>query len=185
MDLERLFREHFRSVVGFFVRKRFPDHEARELAQETFLRAHQGWRGFRREAKPRTWIYVIAANVYRNELRRRHADRRDGLEVPLEVNGHGGDDDQPLDRLAAAAVEGRQVERAVARQRIELLKEAIDGLPPRMRQIFLLRMYQGRKYDEIAHLMQISIQTVKSQIHQARQRLKKALEEADESGDVG
>jgi RNA polymerase sigma-70 factor (ECF subfamily) len=186
VDLEGLFEEYFPAIVQFFLRKRFPPHVAQELAQETFLRAHQGRDGFRREAQPRTWLYVIAGNVYRNELRRRHAERRRAVEVSLDVNGRDEERGAPMERQAAASVDGRQCEKAMARQRIELLKGAIRELPPRMRQIFLLRMVQGRKYDEIARLMKISIQTVKSQIHQARQRLKSELEDADlERGDDG
>lgn len=179
VDLERLFQECFPAVVQFFVRKRFPTHEAQELAQETFLRAHQGSDAFRREAQPRTWIYVIAGNVYRNELRRRHAERRRAVEVPLETNGHDDDHGPPLDRQAAASVDGRQWEHAVARDELQRLKELIRELPPRMQEIFLLRMAQDRKYSEIAELLGVSIQTVKSQIHQARQRLRDELAAED------
>ncbi len=174
LDFETLFHDFYRPVLAFFRRRGLPPQEAEELAQETFLRAYRGQGSFRGDADPASWVFVIAANVFRNELRRRRAVRRQRFEVPLERSG--GEADGELH--PAAADPGRQEDALAARQELRAVAAGILSLPPRMRQIFELRMVQGRKYAEIAELMQVSIQTVKSQIHQARQRLVEVRERA-------
>jgi RNA polymerase sigma-70 factor (ECF subfamily) len=184
VDLDRLFAEHYDSVVWFFRRHGFTHQEALDLAQESFMRIHLGAEGFRGDSDVKTWIYVIAANVYRNEIRRRRALRRDAAEVSLDEPADAEDGRGSLERNAAAAASGRQLEQLAARDDLLRLRRLVPRLPPRMQQIFRLRMSQQRSYQEIASLMQVSVQTVKSQIHQARRRLEGMLEEGP-GGEAG
>lgn len=177
MEFDRLFAEFYDSVVWFFRRHGFLEHEALDLAQETFLKVHQGAEGFRGDSDVKTWIYVIAANVYRNEIRRRRAQRRDAMTLSLDRPDDPGGGSVSAERSTAVAVPGRQLEEVFARYELRRVVDLVPRLPPRMRRIFKLRMGQDRSYQEIAELMQVSIQTVKSQIHQARRRLEGLLGE--------
>jgi len=177
VEFDRLFAEFYDSVVWFFRRHGFSEQEALDLAQETFLKVHQGAGGFRGDSDVKTWIYVIAANVYRNEIRRRRAQRRAATTLSLDQPEDPEGPSFSPERSMAASVPGRQVEEVFARHELRRVIHLVPRLPPRMRQIFKLRMGQDRSYQEIAQLMQVSIQTVKSQIHQARRRLEGLLSE--------
>lgn len=167
-EFERVFERYYRPVSYFFARRGFSAEECHDLAQETFLRAYRRWDQCRADQE-KGWIFTIAANLYRNTIRHRRASKRDVKRQSLsELLDQGldpsGDDDDPADRL-------------LEKQQHRLLMKAMEELPPRMRRVFLLRFQQGRKYKEIAQVMKISIQSVKSQLHQAKKRLRDALED--------
>lgn len=165
-EFEKIFERYYRPVSYYFARRGFSADECHDLAQETFLRAYRRWDQCRKNQE-KGWLFTIAANLYRNTIRHRRAAKRDvqkqslseladqGLEPPAE-------DDDPVSHL-------------LEKQQNRLLVKAIEELPPRMRQCFLLRFNQGRKYKEIAQVMQISIQSVRSQLHQAKIRLRETV----------
>lgn len=179
-DFEALYHEYYGAVVAFFRRRRFPPWEAEELAQEVFMKVHQGLDRFRGDSEPWTWIFVISTNVYRNELRRRQAHRRRGREVPLERPSTDGEEASGELRREVS-MPARQVAEVAARQDLDALQGAVRDLPPRMQEVFRLRMEAGWKYDDIARATEVSVQTVKSQIHQARRRLSSRLEERNQA----
>jgi RNA polymerase sigma-70 factor (ECF subfamily) len=160
--VRKLFDRHYEEAFRFFIRRGFGKEEARDLAQETFLRALRGLESLRDPASARTWLFSIATNVLRNELRRRAAHKRNSEEESREIRQ---EDEDTLDQ-----------------ERRELLAAAVRGLPPQMRRALLLRFASNLKYREIAAVMQVSIDTVKSQLAQARARLRKQL--GQESGDI-
>lgn len=177
-ELAEAFEELAPRISYFFSRRGFSPEDCRDLTQDTFLRAYRGLSRFRDEAGLKTWLLRIAANVWKNALRERQAVKRSAMEtVSLEeiravarplsrvaVGGGGSDREDPLDQTIQA--EKRRV-----------LREAVGELPPRMRRCVLLRIDRGLKYREIATIMGVSEDTVKTQLHQARQRLKDGLGE--------
>lgn len=171
---DRLFERHGGEIYRFFVRKGFSFEESRELTQEAFLRVYQGLSEFRGESKARTWIFSIARNLYLNARRHDRAAKRQGTEIPLEDLRPSEDETGPSaplpDRSAPDPLGG-----ALERERRERLWRAVAALPPRMRQCVVLRVAQERRYQEIADLLGVSIDTVKSQLHQAKGRLHESL----------
>jgi RNA polymerase sigma-70 factor (ECF subfamily) len=163
-QFQQIFRRHYRSVSCFFAYRGFDTEECRDLTQETFFRVYRGMEGFRGEAGIKTWLYTIAANIYRNEIRDRQAEKRSADEVSLDeaLEQAPGDSQDPLSGV-------------LTDERARLLREAVDGLPPRMRHCVLLRLDRGLKYREIALLLQVTEDTVKAQLFQARQRLYRIL----------
>ena len=157
----RIFRQNYRRVYVFFVRKGFSDQECEELVQETFLRVYRNLRSFRGESSFDTWLFEVAAGVYRNELRGRSAQKRGVPQVSLEEDSPDEQSD-PLDDLLSG-------------ERRRVLLEALAELPPQMRRCVELRVHQDLKYREIAEVMMISIDTVKVHLFQARQLLKTKL----------
>ena len=81
---EDLFNRYYRPVVAFFQHKGFSTEESRDLAQETFLRVYRYRERFRGESSAVTWLFQIAANLYKNQLRSLAAQKRDAEEVPLD-----------------------------------------------------------------------------------------------------
>jgi RNA polymerase sigma-70 factor (ECF subfamily) len=172
-EFHRQYEQFLPAVIAFFRRQGFPLEEARDLAQDTFVRAFNGLPGFRGEAAFKTWVLKIAANVWRNELRARAAQKREAPRVPLdeapdsalaEGSGMGAADgnDGPYDALWE-------------QQRRDLVRVALQDLPPQMQRCMLLHVGGDLKYREIAAVMKISIGAVKSQLHEARERLKSRL----------
>ena len=169
---EHLFERYYRPVSYFFANRGFSNEECRDLTQETFLGVYKGMGRFRRDASVETWLFKIAANIWRNAIRSRRAAKRDAPEISL-----GGmiDDGQ---QITDDAHQGRgPLGDALADEQARLLREAIEELPTQMQRCLLLRVDQDMKYREIAAVMQISIETVKSQLFQARERLKARLAE--------
>jgi RNA polymerase sigma-70 factor (ECF subfamily) len=173
-DFETLFRRHYEPVRRFFLRRHFSPDDASDLTQEVFFRVYRSigtWRGQRFES----WLFEIAANVWHNELRRRGTVKRKGREDSLdEADERGVTLGETIE-----STERNPLDRLQERERAEDLAAEIGKLPPQMRQVFLLRYQQDRKYKEIAMLLGISIETVKAHLFQARKRLRLALGELE------
>ncbi|HEX6201150.1 MAG TPA: RNA polymerase sigma factor [Thermoanaerobaculia bacterium] len=181
---DRLFERHGGEVHRFFVRKGFSFDAAAELTQETFVRVYQALSEFRGESTARTWIFSIARNLYLNARRHDRAAKRKRTEIPLDDLRTSEEEGAP----AAAALPDPSapdpLDDALRRERRERLWRAVDELPPRMRQCVLLRAGQERSYQEIADLLGVSIDTVKSQLHQAKGKLRELLGEGFNGLDV-
>lgn len=164
---EELFQRYYRPVVSFFMKRGFSSEESRDLAQETFLRVFNKWDSFRGESSVETWLFQIAANLYKNTLRSLQTQKRDAQEVSTES-------------VEAVVVELRSKEgdplRAMlTEERSQRLRVALEDLPPQMRQAVFLRVDGDMKYREIADEMHVSIETVKAHLYQARQHLRDRL----------
>jgi RNA polymerase sigma-70 factor, ECF subfamily len=161
---DELFNRYYRPVVSFFLKRGFSSEESRDLAQETFLRVFNKWDSFRGDSSVETWLFQIAANLYKNELRSLQAQKRDAQVMSLDavVVEPGSEERDPL----------REV---LAEEGVGLLRAALDDLPPQMRQAVFLRVDGDLKYREIAEVMHVSIETVKAHLYQARQQLRDRL----------
>lgn len=166
-EIARLYDRYALPVQVFFGRRGIPPDECHDLTQETFLRACRGRDGFRGDAPLDKWLFTIAANVWRNTRRDGTADKRDGEELALE--------DEVLYRPVLSAREDDPLTSVLAGERRTILYDAVRDLPDQMRRCLLFRIDRELKYREIAAVMQISIETVKSQIFQARERLRTRL----------
>ena len=169
-----LFERHYQGVHRYFEKRAFSADEALDLTQEVFLRAYRGWASFRGEASTATWIYSIAANTFYKEVRRRAADKRSAHEVSLSTPV--GDS---LEQLAEAIEDEANLDpldEAMRRERLQKLAREVASLPEQMRTCLDLRLREGSSYKEIAVVLQISPQTVKAHLFQARKRLRMGLE---------
>ncbi len=133
--------------------------DVEDLVQEAFYRAFRKLDGFRGTASFRTWVMTIGSNVLK-DMRRRET------------------------RRPVFALEDREVvdERSnphattVVRDMESRLQSAIQQLPPKQREVFLMRAQQGIDYDEIASALGTSVGAARVHYHQAVKRLKKAME---------
>lgn len=173
-SFRKIFHHYSRIIYKFFAKRGFNEAECEDLVQETFLRVHRNLDSFRGDAQFGTWLFQVSANVYKNELRSRMAQKRDAQEVSLEdgnpfVAGTDG---------AGVSLESEgegPLEDMLTEERSEVLRRAMADLPTQMRRCVELRVNQDLKYREIAVLMGVSIDTVKAHLFQARQLLKARL----------
>ncbi len=179
IDAEESFRRihqyYYPLVRSFFAKRGFAEEEIEDLAQETFLRVYRNLGGFRGDSLFETWLWQVAANVFKNELRSRNAQKRDAQEVSLEGSDDasaGGEGGVSL----PVAEDGGALQELLTDERSTLLYKAMEELPPQMRRCVILRVCHDMKYREIAEVMGVSIDTVKAHLFQARQLLRGKLE---------
>jgi RNA polymerase sigma factor (sigma-70 family) len=159
-------------VRRFFGRFGYTPQDCEDLAQETFSQVFERIGSFRREGSFKSWLFAVAANVHRNQNRWRHQEKRRRTEVSIDTAAQ--DDVSPPDPPSQEAAPDRTT---FDRERREALARAMARLPPQMRQVLALRIDQDLKYREIATVLQISVETVKAHLFQARQRLRAELGE--------
>jgi len=170
---ERLVTERSSDVYALLYRLTADAEEARDLTQETFLRAFQSISRFRGEANVKTWLYRIAINQARNRWRWWRRRRR---EATVSLDGSDRPDEQALTgRLRNdAAVDPEQ--ETLAHEREQQLREALLGLRRSYREAVILRDVEGFSYEEIATTLRINVGTVKSRLSRGRLELRKKLE---------
>jgi RNA polymerase sigma-70 factor (ECF subfamily) len=167
-----LVRERSGEIYGLLYRLTENPEEARDLTQETFLRAFQNINHFRGEADLRTWIYRIAINQARNRWRwwrRRKREFTVSLDGP---DGHG----QTLILNLRADKSTNPEQATLAHERETALTNALKSLGRPYRETVILRDIEGFSYEEIAATLEISIGTVKSRLARGRQELRRKLE---------
>ena len=170
---EILIAERTSEVYGLLYRLTENGEEARDLTQETFLRAFQSIGQFRGESDLRTWIYRIAINQARNRWRWWRRRRRDAT-VSLDSEGAHGN--QPLIESLRSAVDNSPEQETLAHERERALRKGLHSLSRSYRETVILRDIEGFTYEEIAETLGINVGTVKSRLARGRQELKTRLE---------
>lgn len=136
--------------------------EAEDVLQEVFMSVHAHLNRFRGESKLSTWIYTIALNRVRNQIRRRGKRRM----VPLDAGQEEGASRWELPEKGPAVEEG-----VAQRRDSEKLRLAVDALPEHFRSIFILHYYQHLPLKEIARQVDKPLGTVKVYLHRARKHI--------------
>jgi RNA polymerase sigma-70 factor (ECF subfamily) len=141
------------------------EEDARDVCQETFLRAYRALPGFRGQAKFSSWLYRIALNLCRDWVRR---ERRTPVVQPPE--------DGDLMELAAAAEPSESIEDLVARKDLaRAVERAMALLPEEQRTAIVLKEYHGLTFQEIADLVGCPLSTVKTRLYQGLTVLRREL----------
>jgi RNA polymerase sigma-70 factor (ECF subfamily) len=146
------------------------EEDARDVCQETFLRAFRALPRFRGQAKFSSWLYRIALNLCRDWIRR---ERRAGFVQPPE--------DADLMELVAADHPTESIEELVARRdQVRAVERAMARLPEEQRTAIVLKEYHGLTFQEIADLMDCPLSTVKTRLYQGLSVLRRELHETAE-----
>ena len=148
------------------------EDEARDVAQETFLKAYRGLTGFKREARFSSWLYQIATNLCRDRLRR----RKTRATVSLEALEEGG----PVMVETRPGADERLAERDLART----VRRAIDALPEEQREVVILKEYQELTFLEIAQALDVPVSTVKTRLYRGLGQLRLRLEREGVRGEA-
>lgn len=161
----RLLDKYRRPVYGI-VRRMIPDDEdARDLAQESFIRAFRNLDQFDPERRFSSWLFRIAHNLCIDHYRRRKLDT-----VPMVRRDDGDEETWDLPDMTPGPGEEFS-----DRERSRRLLAAVESLPPAYRSVILLRHQQGLAYEEIAEVMELPLGTIKARIHRAHRLLKEKL----------
>lgn len=170
--IPRLVEAHGGRLYSLGLRFCGTPEEAEDLVQETFLSAYRGWEGFEGRARPGTWLYSIAARICQRMKRKRSGEpeRLESLEAELPFG-------EPRMGVVPAAGEG-PLDEEIRRESRERVQAAIAGLPVDFRMPLVLFEIAGLSLAEIATVLDVPAATVKTRLHRARLRIRKALEEA-------
>ncbi len=146
-----------------FVYRTVGDRErAQDLVQETFVRVYRHLHRFDQSKKFSTWIYTIAGNLAKNELRNRS---RNPLVLFQTIKKNWEADHRPLEW---EDTKFRPDELFRKRHLREMVEEAVAQLPEHHRVVFVLRELEGKSYEEIAEITGCNLGTVKSRLNRAR-----------------
>lgn len=137
------------------------EEDARDVVQDTYLRAYRGIKRFRGDAQFSTWLYRITANTAATHTSRRAHHRHDELHDDLGVA------DTHPDRDPEARADTRELR--------ERLQVALEALPPKLRAVVVLRDIYDLPHEAIARELDISESAAKVRLHRARRRLREEL----------
>jgi RNA polymerase sigma-70 factor (ECF subfamily) len=141
------------------------EEDARDVCQETFLRAFRALPGFRGQAKFSSWLYRIALNLCRDWIRRER--RAPVVQLP---------EDTDLMEMAAATEPSESIEDLVARKDLtRSVERAMALLPEEQRTAIVLKEYHGLTFQEIADLVGCPLSTVKTRLYQGLTVLRREL----------
>lgn len=139
--------------------------DARDLAQEAFVKAWRGLRFYKQEAAFSTWLYRLTSNVCIDFLRQKK--RRAAISLTT-----ADDEELQIDIPDPAPTPEQQ---AINQQTKASVSSAMAQLDEEFRLVLTLRVVEERSYDEIAEIMDLKVGTVKSRLARAREKLKKIL----------
>jgi RNA polymerase sigma-70 factor (ECF subfamily) len=175
---ELLLRRHRAPLFTFLLRMLGDREKAEDLAQETFLRIVKGAQAWEQRARFQTWLFTIARNLCVDQSRRDRFRRADSLDQT-------GADDEPA---MIDSVPSREIDPARGAESARLrpvLQQALLSLPVEQREVFILREQAGVPFKEIAELVGVNENTVKSRMRYALEGLRKALLAAGVEADTG
>jgi len=138
---------------------------AEDIVQETFLRVYRNKHRYKEIARFSTWIYTIAGNLARTELRRRKIRNFFSISQRSETERDYEIPDTSID--VEKQVEGRMNKNLI-------LKE-ITKLPVYFREVIILRDLQDLSYEEISQILNVPLGTVKSRVNRGRTQIQKRL----------
>lgn len=179
---ELLVRRYERPLYNFILRSVRRRERADEILQDVFLKVVQRAQDFKGQSKLSTWLYTIARNLCIDHSRKMVFRRHASLDAPSRS---GGDADGPTLLERTPGTEPGSDRRAIANDFSTRIARAVEELPEDQREVFLMRQIQGMAFKEIAEVVGVPENTVKSRMRYALERLQRALEEyRDYVGDL-
>lgn len=157
---------HQKAVYGYLLHFTRNVHDAQDLFQETFLRAHRAYAALSDNADLRAWLIRIAVNVSKNHIRDRQ--RRTRVLVDEE---QGRNSESVLARPNRSDTEQTMISRETA----NVLLGTIDALPFHQRAAFIQRQFEGLDYDTIASNLDCSSESARAHVYQALRKLRLSL----------
>lgn len=170
---EILLERHRKPVFNFILRFVGSRELAEDLLQDTFLRVIKGAANYQRKAKFTTWLYTIARNLCVDQSRRKKHRKAASLDSPI---GKGDENSGTLLDVVAGD-EMPSDRKAVSRQLHETLHNAIGSLSDEQREVFLMREFLDMPFKQIADVVGVPENTVKSRMRYALEKLRLELEE--------
>lgn len=170
IDFNALLDKYHKKIFNVLLRMVGDFHEAADLTQDVFVQAYRALPSFRGDSKIYTWLYRIAINRGKNRMKqiaRGNSVVTGSLDDPIDAE-EGLTRDVP----DHSAVPERMLER---RELQVVVSEEINNLPPDFRLVVILRDIEGLSYRDMAEVVGISLEAVKSRLFRARSQLRERL----------
>jgi RNA polymerase sigma-70 factor (ECF subfamily) len=151
---DELVLKHQKPLYSLLYRLVSNHDDAADILQKTFIKAFTGLRSFERRSSFKTWLYQIAINLVKNVYR----DRGRAAYIPI--------DDVIIRKNP------RTLESLIHKENMLILRKALGELPEKQRITLILRVQEGKKFEEVALIMKCSIGTAKANYHHAVKKLK-------------
>ncbi len=166
-----LVAEYRAPVYGYLVRCGIADEDRDDLFQDIFVKVHQAAASYQPERPLHPWLFTIVCNTVRTHLRR--------LKVRRLVFRQS---DEQTPEVADDAADGER--RSQARQRMALLETEMQGLSTTQQQVILLAAVEKLPLKEVAAMLRMPVNTVKTHLRRARLALAKGLSRRDRTSQV-
>ena len=165
-----IYEEYYPKVSQYLVRL-VGEHEAEDVAQVTFEKVNSNLSSFKGDSKISTWIFKIATNAALDRLKSPSYKRTpSGPLAPVHL--------QTIENINIASNKASSPDQKVIRNEMgDCIREFVDRLPPDYRTIIILNELKGFTNQEIADILQISLDSAKIRLHRARTKLRKELED--------
>lgn len=151
----RSMMDAYQSRLYWHIRRLIVDHDlAQDVLQDTFIKAYQNFHQFKRDSQLYTWLYRIATNESLQQLNKLKK---------MQKSEEGSD--YHLQNLVAENVSAEADEIQI------LLQKAIQSLPEKQKLVFTLRYYDDLPYEEISKIVDMSVGTLKTNYHYAKQKV--------------
>ena len=173
---EVLLGRHERGVFNFILRSTNNRARSEDLTQEVFFRVIKSAPKYQTSARFTTWLYTIARNICIDQSRRKSTKLEVSIDKPIGRGDGTGKERTILDSVVAPRAESGGVE-VVKKEFRDRLKHALEELPEEQREVFVLREVSGLKFREIADVVGVPENTVKSRMRYALETLRGHLEE--------
>ena len=167
---QELYDRYQSRLIHFITRKTGDSDRAQDLVQEAFIRVTRHLHRFDTSKKFSTWVYTIAGNLSKNELRNRS---RSPLILFQRLTSNWDDDHRPIQ-----FEDYRMRPDDLFRKRFlrRLVEDTVEELPEHHRLVFRLRELEGKSYEEISEITGVNLGTVKSRLHRARNSFAQRIE---------
>ena len=165
---EELISAYERKAYNIAYRMMGNEEDAKDMAQEAFIKIYKSIQNFREESSFSTWLYRIVTNVCLDELRKRKKDKLVPLELSIET-----EKGTAIVELSAERETPEDIYERVEKR--HLIQNSISSLGEDYKTVIILRDIQGFGYEEIATMLNCSLGTIKSRINRARNLLKEKL----------
>ncbi len=151
----RLMMDTYQSRLYWHVRRLMNDHDlAQDVLQETFIKAYQNIDKFKKESQLYTWLYRIATN--------------EGLQQLNKIKKLQKADENAEYHLMNLIADREETD---GNEILEILEKAIQTLPEKQKLVFMMRYYDELSYEEISKIVDMSVGTLKTNYHYAKQKI--------------
>lgn len=173
--------EDFHGRIFRYLVRMVGEADAEDLTQDVFVKVGLALESFRGEAKLSTWVYRIATHTAIDRLR--HASTRSAKGLPSEFSA----EENGLEAIPGETIGGEQ--RVIREEMNGCIRGIVDTLPEGYRSVIILSELEELQDQEIAEILDVSLEAVKIRLHRARGKLRQKMQEAcvlyrDEQGEL-
>lgn len=158
----KMIMDTYQSRLYWYIRRIITDEDlAKDVLQEVFIKAYQNFSQFKKESKLYTWLYRIASNEALQQLNKQN-------KMPKV---------EDAEEYLAGQMASENISESEAQR---LLTEAIQNLPEKQKMVFSLRYYEEMPYEEMSKVLDMSVGTLKTNYHYAREKVEQYILERKE-----